>query len=236
MASIHEVFPDFGQQQDMRSLGMYENFEDSPQNSGERTPIRPVKSVENFQAELAKPKYREKKRKSEQMKPESDLMVQYNEFNVPLRPHSGRDQSEPMPSGIEPFDDYFQLIDDQFASAEPTDWFRQDKTYAEETQLGHNDCDIVRMHIKRCRGCRNRLRRLLKQYEEEDEFEEQPKIENFEPVLQPTPGLYTQYLDIFFFVAAGIFLIYILDMFLRLGRKLGRNRSRRRSSRGGFFG
>ena len=170
------------------------------------------------------------------MKPESDLMVQYNEFNIPLRPYSGQDQSAPMPSGgkMEGFDDYFQLIDDQYASVEPTDWFRQDKSYAEETQLGHNDCDIVRMHIKRCRACRNRLRRLLKQYEDEDEFEEQPKIENFEPAVDPKQGLYVKYLDVFFFVAAGIFLIYVLDMFLRLGRKLGGRR--RRSSRGGLFG
>lgn len=154
---------------------------------------------------------------------DDDLRVDYDEFNLPLHWDA--------PQGISSMDDdYYRLINND-DNEEIKEQFTTN--YAEEQQFSETftrECAQtfpvhVRHHLKKCSECRKRLIKFLNELEyKNDDKEQTEKTSNTE---QPANGIKKMFpkqfgpiIDLIVFIAFGIFIIYILDAFVRLGKNL----------------
>ena len=157
---------------------------------------------------------------------DEDLLLDHDEFNIPLHLEA--------PEAIDPgMDDYYKLVNSQFDS-DTINSYRfpfQDTNYAEEVQfdnLNNRECNKVfpakvKRHLKKCKYCRKKMKNWLQEFGEliEDTIIDGPKkaIEPVkEGVKQLFPVQFRGYVDLIFFIALGIFLIFVLDTFVRLGK------------------
>lgn len=156
---------------------------------------------------------------------DNDLLIDYDEFNLPLYFDA--------PKGIDSVDDnYYKLIDNQFQeNFENT----ANTSYLEEDQFGEHytrECDQafplhVKYHLKKCKLCRKRVKSWL----DELDADNNNNTSSLAHSLNSTPSntisttdlvSKNTYLDLVFFIAIGIFLIFVLDSFVRLGRSFSR--------------
>lgn len=166
---------------------------------------------------------------------DQDLIMNHDEFNVPLHFEAPEAKDPGM-------DDYYKLINSQYDidTIKSYQYPFQDTNYAEELQFNHlytQEChktfpNKVKYHLKKCKHCRTRMKQWLQEFGDiaEDITEIPRQINNdlIEPVKhnlkQMVPSQFREYIDLIFFVAIGIFLIFILDTFVRLGRTFTRRR------------
>ena len=159
-----------------------------------------------------------------------DLMVRHDEFNLPMHFES--------PEALDPgLDDYYKLINSDI-DQDTINSYRypyQDTNYAEEVQFhtGYSKkChsalpNKTKYHLKKCKHCRNRMKEWLRELG--DIVEDIPK-EIHQEVIKPTkdhikqlvPREFRGYVDLLFFIAIGVFLIFVLDTFVRLGKSFSR--------------
>lgn len=162
-----------------------------------------------------------------------DLMLNHDEFNLPMHFES--------PEAIDPgLDDYYKLIDSEL-DKDTLNSYRypyQDTNYAEELQFNHK-ChaafpEKAKSHLKKCKYCRKRLKQWLEELGElvSDVKNKAVDIGNDinEDIVQPTkksikqlfPDYLRGYIDLIFFIAVGVFLIFVLDTFVRLGKSFSK--------------
>ncbi len=171
-------------------------------------------SLDQFKPNTPRPK--------EKQSPDNDLLLDYDEFNVPMYYDS------PSPADHSA-DEYYKLIDSQSRSqVSHVEHF--DGDYAEEVQYSQDftrDCDRSRKHLKKCKKCRKALRELLDELDGgasnvitkvNDAVVEPAKNE----IKQLFPAHLRGYIDLIFFIAIGVFLIFVLDSFVRLGKSFAK--------------
>lgn len=151
---------------------------------------------------------------------DTDILVDHDEFNIPLHTYSS---SKPNDTGI---DNYYKLIDEQDTDNRDEYFQYQNSDYAIEPQFGKHytkECEKVfpehvKYHLKKCKQCRRRLTKWLGLSEtkpkEKHNIREEKNIHGtvFTDKTQ-------KYFDLIFFISFGVFLIFIFDMFVRLGRR-----------------
>ena len=159
---------------------------------------------------------------------DSDLLVQHDEFNVPMHFEA--------PEAIDPgLDDYYKLIDSEYDKDTINSYHYpyQDTNYAEELQLNHKCATIlpnkIKYHLKKCRKCRKRMKEWLSELGELiSDIPEKVEKQAIEPITsdikQLFPSHLRHYIDLIFFIAIGVFLIFVLDTFVRLGKSFSRRR------------
>ncbi len=149
---------------------------------------------------------------------DNDLLLDYDEFNLPL----SYDSPTPVDNSL---NEYYKLIGSQTGGQ--VEHFNGN--YSEEPQYGYDtrhDCDQytntrAKKHLKKCKRCRQLLRELL------DELDPSNVVSTVnDNVVEPAkngikslfPSHLKGYIDLIFFIAIGIFLIFVLDSFVRLGK------------------
>lgn len=141
-----------------------------------------------------------------------DLMgTTYNEFNVPLKTAKNTVPQGFMSDRHSALDDYYRLMDDS------EDGEIQYKVEKPPKKLGLSKkdaslCAKLLEHVQECKLCRAQLIAEL-------QLEELAKTEEDENASD------VNVMDIILFIAAGIFLIFIFDGFIRLGKLLGGGRA-----------
>lgn len=173
-------------------------------------------SVDQFKPNTPRPK--------EKASPDNDLLLDYDEFNVPMY----YDSPSPADHSV---DEYYKLIDGQFPQSSHSSQIEHfDGDYAEELQYSQDftpDCDRSRKHLKNCKKCRKTLRELLDELEGttsnvitkvNKSVVEPAKTE----IKQLFPSHLRGYIDLIFFIAIGVFLIFVLDSFVRLGKSFAK--------------
>lgn len=156
-----------------------------------------------------------------------DLMLNHDEFNIPLNAYKA-------PTPDPGLDDYYNLINNSQYDNNPF----QDNNYAEELQLNNytKECDNafprrVKFHLKKCVHCRKRLKEWLEELDGLGSTTQMASTMN-KKIINTTerdiksvfPVQFRGYIDLIFFVALGIFLIFVLDTFVRLGKSFTRRR------------
>ncbi len=148
---------------------------------------------------------------------DNDLLTEsFTDYNLPL---------ETTNRGPQPFDttsDYFKILSN--------DWNKDVSRYqanarvpfgpkiypetngGEEEQLGQSSPDCMRIahHIDQCKMCRNRLQDIFQKLFSD---KEQPKRQQ-----QPQQNTFSTLADILLLVGIGLFVIFVLDGFVKLGR------------------
>jgi len=148
------------------------------------------------------------------------LTESFTDYNLPLKTNNG--------SGPQPFDtdgDYFKLLSE--------DWYEdtaryqanarspfQPKDYAEEDQVtnsstsSNSECIGVAQHLDGCKECRTRLEHIFRKLLGKAK-ETKKKI--------VSSSLSANLIDVMLLVGIGIFVIFLLDGFVKLGRFLKSN-------------
>ena len=165
-----------------------------------------------------------------------DLMLDHDEFNLPFQyeiqgvPHAPQGNNSDM-------DDYYKLIDTQYAPTQSYQVPFEDTNYAEELQLNNitdinpinpkkcHQTDKVKHHLQKCKNCRQKMKDWLRAFEENVDSDNSKNT--FVKDAIALPSKIRAHTDLIFYIAVGIFIIFILDMFVRLGG-LGGSRDRRR--------
>lgn len=150
--------------------------------------------------------------------PDQDLLTEsFSDYTLPLETNKG-----PGPKPFDAEDDYFKLLSE--------DWYQdtaryqaqarspfQPKDYAEEGPGGghaanaDHDCMNVAKHLDRCEECRTRLERIFSKL--------LGKVKKTKQAVVST-GLAGSLVDIMLLVGIGVFVIFVLDAFVKLGRYL----------------
>lgn len=125
---------------------------------------------------------------------DSDLLAEkFTDYNLPLTPSKDTPQ---------PFDhtsaDYLKII--------KADWDDTHLVKPQKTTKHHDDCLNVAKHLDECSTCRSRLENIFRKLYQKPET----------PVNSPAPW----YIDIVLLLLIGIFIVFVLDAFVRLGRYL----------------
>jgi len=161
-----------------------------------------------------------------------DLLVEGDEFNMPIH-YTAPEAADP---GL---DDYYKLINSEFDkdTINSYKYPYQDTNYNEEVQFiqQHNKkCqsavpDRAKYHLKKCKQCRKRMKQWLEELGELiTDVKELPKdltdsaINTKEKVKHLVPSHLKDIVDLIFFIAIGIFLIFVLDTFVRLGKSFSK--------------
>jgi hypothetical protein len=161
-----------------------------------------------------------------------DLLQEGDEFNMPMKFES--------PEAIDPgMDDYYKLINSEF-DKDTLNSYRypyQDTNYAEEIQFTEDNnkkCQAslpnrAKYHLQKCKQCRLRLKAWLEEFGEIlSEAKEIPNdiksdiMNTKDKVKQLIPSHLRSIVDLIFFVAIGLFLIFVLDTFVRLGKSFSK--------------
>ena len=151
--------------------------------------------------------------------PDQDLLMEsFKDYNLPLETQVGG-------SGPKPFDsdeDYFKILSEDWLKT-TRDWQAQarspfqPKDYAEEDQptdarAATKGCMDVAKHLDGCEECRSRLEHI---------FRKLLGISKEHKPAQKNPSDFTSSLmDVMLLVGIGVFVIFILDAFVKLGRYL----------------
>ena len=169
---------------------------------------------------------------------DNDLRVDYDEFNLPLHWDA--------PQGINTMDDdYYRLINESNEGVGPGDIYETFKSpeYVEENQFNSTftqECaqafpTHVQYHLKKCIECRKRIRKLLKDFDNIDNDLNNEKTSIDKTSIDKTSIEKTSiektsiekrflpkgpFIDLLVFIAFGVFVIFILDAFVRLGKHL----------------
>ena len=75
-------------------------------------------------------------------------------------------------------------------------------------------CEKFMEHFVSCKECRGKIKDMLDDYKKETQM-----IEKFSPASVP---INNNYLDIFVLIITGVFIIFVLDCFVRLGKRFGK--------------
>ena len=162
-----------------------------------------------------------------------DLMLNHNEFNVPMHFES--------PVAIDPgLDDYYKLVNSE-VDRDTLDSYRypyQDTNYSEEIQHGGvstKQCHSMfpakaKHHLKKCKHCRKQMKEWLQELggfvgdvtSMPNNINKDIVTPTKEKVKQLFPPHLRGYIDLLFFIAIGIFLIFVLDTFVRLGKSFSK--------------
>lgn len=181
---------------------------------------------------------------------DSDLYQDYDEFNLPLE-LPGQYSKDPKPSA-DGIDDYYKLVDSQYDSQYDMDTVRSynhsfqpgynangdyetESPYTNSYIKKHRYCnrlDSLKHHIPECKDCQAKLRKILGEIEgKSDSKDEGGVTENVLSKLIDSTSLnsipsspYKSYIELIFFIAIGVFLIFTLDTFVRLGRVFHKRR------------
>lgn len=167
-----------------------------------------------------------------------DLMIDHDEFNIPFH----MEAPEPTEPGL---DDYYKLIDSQHDMDTVHSYHHPRSShddYTEELQyneLYSKTCHSVfpfpsktKRHLKKCKHCRSRMKQWLEELGEiANQVQQIPSAVNIiEPakdtIKDLVPTQFRGYIDLIFFIALGIFLIFVLDTFVKLGKSFSRTRRR----------
>ena len=162
---------------------------------------------------------------------DNDLRVDYDEFNLPLHWDA--------PQGVDTMDDdYYRLINESNEGVGPGDIYETFKSpdYAEENQFSNTftqECaqafpTHVQYHLKKCIECRKRIRKLLNDFNDDFNVQtnKQTNEKTNENVIENNTDKIKKFLpkgpfiDLLVFIAFGVFVIFILDAFVRLGKSL----------------
>jgi hypothetical protein len=147
---------------------------------------------------------------------DGDLLKEsFTDYNLPLETKGG-----PGPQPFDSEDDYFKILSE--------DWHRdtaryqaqarspfQSKDYAEETQIGanragSNACMGVAKHLDGCKECKTRLEHIFR------------KLLGSGKTKNRSDQTTNQLLNVLLMVGIGVFVIFVLDAFVKLGRYLAR--------------
>ena len=156
---------------------------------------------------------------------DDDLLLDYDEFNVPMYYDSPTPKDDSL-------GEYYKLVNSQSTLASVPSQIEQfDGGYAEEEQYNSEftrQCSDLfsskaHRHLKKCRRCRNQLRELLNDIDGTvDTVVTKVQDNVIEPaksgIKQLFPAHIRGYIDLVFFIAIGVFLIFVLDSFVRLGK------------------
>ena len=203
---LEDVFPAWkeqGKKDIAAGVDLYEDFDASSTNP------MPQPSSEGVHGILAPPK---------------DLLNEsFTDYNLPLEKTS----SGPQPfDGIE--DDYFQLLsenwtkttgDYQAAARIPFSNVGGNNNYVEESPIDRSattateSCMDVAKHLDYCKDCKSRLEHIFKKLMD-------TSTASSTHVAASATTTTTQ--DIILLVAIGVFIIFVLDAFVRLGRYLAK--------------
>lgn len=176
-----------------------------------------------------------------------DLLIDHDEFNIPYHV----EYPEPVEPGL---DDYYKLIDSQYdmdtvhsyhhphsANDDYTEELQYNELYSKACHSAIPFPMKIKKHLKKCKHCRSRMKQWLEELGEiatntitTGTASEIPRNVN-KNVIEPAkntvkslvPAQFRGYIDLIFFIALGIFLIFVLDTFVRLGKsftKLTRGR------------
>lgn len=184
--------------------------------------------VESFTDKTSKPNEEE----------DSDLYVtSYDEFNIPFKT-----AKQPAPVK-ENFDDYYNLINGQYGDDKPGthndtfhpgytasgDYETESPYTAARPSLGCQRLDSLKDHILRCKECKIKIKKLLDEIEGKSDSKDDGGLTNgllsklidstsINPSSSTSPNPYKSYIELIFFIAIGVFIIFILDTFVRLGK------------------
>lgn len=131
---------------------------------------------------------------------DSDLLAEkFTDYNLPLV--SSKDTPQPFDHSSE---DYLKIIS--------SNW--EDKTHLAQPKKdtdNNNECLSIAKHLDQCSNCRLRLENIFRKLYQKDEKKTS--------TLNSAPWA-PWYLDIVLLLLIGIFIVFVLDAFVRLGRYL----------------
>jgi hypothetical protein len=223
-----------------------QNCDDKPKKapSGFNTePERRFHLVENFDGD-GKVYANNPKRMPFPPEDDSDLLIDHDEFNIPYHIEA----PEPTEPGL---DDYYKLIDSQYnmdtihsyhhprsAHDDYSEEIQYNELYSKACHSAFPFPSKIKKHLKKCKHCRSRMKGWLEELGEisSDISNDVRKIhdnvtkEIIEPakntIKELVPSQFRGYIDLIFFIALGIFLIFVLDTFVKLGKSFSRSRRR----------
>lgn len=153
-----------------------------------------------------------------------DLMLHHDEFNLPMHFES--------PEAIDPgLDDYYKLIDSEY-NQDTLDSYRypyQDTNYAEEVQFGDHYLKKAQKAYKINKS--QRIAELLEELKElgfdlksgaDNTINTSNTSNKNSGIKSVFPDHLKGYIDLIFFIAVGIFLIFVLDTFVKLGKSFSK--------------
>lgn len=149
---------------------------------------------------------------------EKDLLTEsFTDYNLPLETNRG-----PGPQPFDSTSDYFKIL--------TNDWNKTVSKYqadaripfgpkdysAEEEQLGHSQnntdsCINIAKHIDQCVGCRKRLEDIFRKL-----FADTTTTPS--TIKSQKDDLFSRLADVLLLVGIGLFVIFVLDGFVKLGR------------------
>lgn len=189
-------------------IDIYENFETSPSSATPKMP-QPHSTTMHGGTTVALG--------------DQDLLTEsFGDYTFPLENQRG-----PGPKAFDADDDYFKLLSDEWL--EDTTRYQaqarspfQPKDYAEEEQQSSSSsshphkkgCMDVAKHLDQCEECRTRLENIFRKLLHR-------AGETKRAVVQATSSkLGGSLIDVLLLVGIGVFVIFVLDAFVKLGRYL----------------
>jgi len=148
---------------------------------------------------------------------DKDLMngTAYDEFNIPLKTtlSNGRDGISPSNSGME---DYYRLLNnDDYSEEVQYDIAGQGPNKGSRQSFGGGgvSCEMVINHVRTCKTCRAQL---IAELELQELLNIKSDAENSENAST------FQLQDIILFIAAGAFIVFLMDSLVKLGAYLNK--------------
>lgn len=132
---------------------------------------------------------------------DSDLLAEkFTDYNLPMTP------TKDVP---QPFDqtsaDYFKILNSNWDSPNEADHLAPRPAAPPQASSASTECLNVAKHLDNCSACRTRLEHIFRKM-----YANKPVTSNAAP----------WYLDLALLLLIGIFIVFVLDAFVRLGRYL----------------
>lgn len=189
--------------------GLYETFEGAQDLQMPKPPANP-------------PSMKQRSRDSHHVDVETDtdlLSESFTDYNLPTKPTPG----QPQPFDSTMFsDDYYKLLANDWKTdvasyqAQARGPFGP-KDYSEEPQLTaattSEGCMSVAKHLDHCKDCRKRLEDIFSRLLGGGSASKKRMV-------SPSGSIFDSMKDVLILLAIGLFVIFVLDGFVRLGRYL----------------
>lgn len=132
---------------------------------------------------------------------DSDLLLQEP------TPQEPKQKANSVPAAFDSSSDYFKILASEWVEEKPN----ATEHFEGATNKNKTGCMDVALHLDNCKECRSRLEQIFRKLLKNPvENERELKVHKKEPL--------TWLLDIVLLFCLGIFIVFVLDSFVRLGR------------------
>ncbi len=203
--------------------------------------------IEGFESSTKKTKHNTHNNTLEDALEDADLLQDYDEFNLPLKiPEKHPKDPRPNADGLDDYyrliDSQYDI--DTINTHRHTGYtaggdFETESPYTDnymkemKRENFHGDTlnckrlESLREHILTCRDCQIKLRKMLNNVEGKSDTKDDGGVNNgllsklidstyTQPISTNNP--YKAYIELVFFIAIGVFLIFLLNTFVKLGK------------------